>query len=411
MSQPTSEEVVAAAITLAPQICAARDEIEATRQIPPPLVQALAAAGLFQLHLPRSMGGWELPPLTAFHAIEALSKLDSAVGWCAMIATGFSLFAGWLPAEVGRAVCGQPPDLRVAGSIRPQGHAYPVAGGYRIRGRWNFASGITHATWLACPCVVMEGEQPRVTPDGTPETRDMWIPATAATIEDTWSVLGMCGTGSHDFHVDDVFVPATHTFSLAAPPQEAGLLYHPRLTRMVLWTSTAANALGMARGALEAFVGLAANTRSLVSPTVLRERPPVQTRVAEAEAILSAARAYVVEAVGRAWQTMRDGAPDPSQAIAHARLAITHALHEAVRVVDLVFHAAGTNAILRQHPLERYFRDIHVAVQHGAGFASNYTSAGKVFLPARCRATAPNKALHLTAYSVRSCVAPAFSSR
>jgi alkylation response protein AidB-like acyl-CoA dehydrogenase len=184
MSHPTSDDVVAAAINLAPQSHAARDELEATRQIPPPLVQALAAAGLLQLHLPRSMGGLELPPLTAFRAIEALSKLDGSVGWCAMNQTGFSLFAGWLRTEVGRAVCGQPPDLRVAGSIRSQGQAYPVAGGYRIRGRWNFASGITHANWLACPCIVMEGERPRVTPDGTPETRNMWIPADAATAHD-----------------------------------------------------------------------------------------------------------------------------------------------------------------------------------------------------------------------------------
>jgi alkylation response protein AidB-like acyl-CoA dehydrogenase len=220
MSQPTAEEVVAAAHNLAPQIRAAREELETTRQLPPPLVHALAAAGLLQLHLPRSMGGWELPPLTAFRAIEALSQLDGAVGWCAMIATAFSLSAGWLRAEVGRTLCGQPPDLRVAGSIRPQGQAYPVAGGYRIRGRWTFASGIPHAHWLSCPCVVMEGERPRVTSDGTPETRDMWIPAAAATIEDTWSVVGLCGTGSHDFRVDNVFVPATHSFSLADPAQE-----------------------------------------------------------------------------------------------------------------------------------------------------------------------------------------------
>ena len=291
MSHPTADDAVAAAINLAPQIRAFRDELEATRQLPPPLVKALAAAGLFQLHLPRSMGGLELPPRTAFRAIEELSKLDGSVGWCAMIATAFSLFAGWLRADVGRALCGQPPDLRVAGSIRPQGQVYPVAGGYRIRGRWGFASGITHANWLACPCLVMDGERPRLTPDGTPETRDMWIPADAAIIEDTWSVVGMCGTGSHDFRVDDVFVPATHTFSEADPPQETGLLYHPRLVRVTVWMSTAGNALGIARGALEAFVALAACTSSSISPTLLRDRPLVQTCVAEAEAILSAARA------------------------------------------------------------------------------------------------------------------------
>ena len=267
--------------------------------------------------------------------------------------------------------------------LTPQGKAYPVEGGYRVRGHWNFASGITHANWLHCSCVVMDGATPRQTPTGTPETRALWVPAEAATIQDTWSVVGMCGTGSQDFSVDDVFVPTAHTFSLGAPPQEAGPLYHPRLLLVTVWASTVANALGIARGAIESFIELATCTSSTGSPTLLRERPFVQTRVAEAEAILSAARAYVVEAVGTAWEAVCADAPDLSRVIAQARLAITHGMHEAVRAVDLVFHTAGTNAIYRTNPLERSFRDIHVAVQHNAAFPAHIESAGKVFLGLR----------------------------
>ena len=120
-----------------------------------------------------------------------------------------------------------------------------------------------------------------------------------------------------------------------------------------------------------------------MSTTLLRDRPLVQTRVAEAEAILSAARAYAVDAVGAAWDAVNSGAPDPSREIAQARLAITHGMHEAVRAVDLVFHAAGTNAVYRKYPLERYFRDIHTAVQHVAGLPSHYESAGKALLGLR----------------------------
>ena len=304
MRHPMTDDVITAALRLVPCIHAAREEGEATRRVPPALAEALAAAGLFQMHLPHSMGGPELPPLTAFRVIEALSKADGSVGWCTMIATALSLFAGWLPVDVGRDLCGQPADLRVAGSLRPQGKAYPVEGGYRVRGHWNFASGITHANWLHCSCVVMDGATPRQTPAGTPETRALWVPAEAATIQDTWSVVGMCGTGSQDFSVDDVFVPTAHTFSLGAPPQESGPLYHPRLLLVTVWTSTVANALGIARGAIESFIELATCTSSTGSPTLLRERPFVQTRVAEAEAILSAARAYVVEAVGTAWEAV-----------------------------------------------------------------------------------------------------------
>jgi alkylation response protein AidB-like acyl-CoA dehydrogenase len=372
-----------AAINLAPHIRAAREELEATRRVPPSLVQAIADAGLFRPYLPHALGGSELHPLTVFRVIEEISKVDGSVGWCTMIASSESLLTGWLRPDVGRAMFGQPPDVRMAGSLRPEGQAYPVDGGYRIRGRWDFASGINHANWLLCTCTVMDGDTPQQTPAGVPETRSMLIPADAATLVDTWSVVGMCGTGSHDFSVDDVFVPALHSFSLTEPPQAPGLLYHPRLLFVVLWTGTVANALGMARGAMDAFIGLATRAHSTMSPTLLRDRPLVQTQVAEAEAILSAARAYVLTSVEAAWEAVCAGVPDPSHEIAQARLAITHGMHEAVRVVDRLFHAAGTNAIYRKNGLERYFRDVHTAVQHAAGLPVHIEAAGKVFLGLR----------------------------
>lgn len=383
MGMPPTQDVVTAAMALAPQIRAARDELESTRRIPPGLAKTMAEAGLLQLFLPRAMGGSETPPLTAFQAIEELSKIDGSVGWCAVIATAISLFMGWLPPEVGGELFGRPPDARIAGSVRPEGRAYPVEGGYRVQGRWDFASGITHANWLFCSCVVMDGEGPQQTPTGAPLTRAMMVPAHTATIVDTWSVVGMCGTGSHDFVVDDVFVPAAHTFSLAEAPHESGLLYHPRLMLINAWVPTVGNALGIARGAIDAFVDLATRRGSTSSTTLLRDRPLVQTRVAEAEAILGAARAYVMAAVGTAWEAVRTAGGEPSREVAQARLAITHGMHEAVRAVDTVFHAAGTNAVYRKYPLERYFRDVHAAVQHAAGLAAHIENAGKVFLGLR----------------------------
>ena len=378
MRIPATDDVVATAASLAPLITAASEEGEAMRCTPPRVVEALAAAGLLQMFLPRAIGGRELPPLVAFRAIEEVSKADGSVGWCTMIATVLSLFTGWLDADVARAMVGTPADLRAAGSLRPQGEARETNGGYRVSGRWNFASGVTYADWLYCTCRVMDGSAPRMTAAGVPLTRAAWIPASAARIDDTWSVVGLRGTGSHDFIVDDVFVDERHTSSFADPPLERGQLYNPRTFFVTLWVVTAANALGIARGAIDTFIDLAGRS-STSSPLPLRDRPAVQSRVAEAEAILSAARAFVLDTVGTVW----DGGADPSLAIAKARLAITHGMHEAVRAVDLVFHAAGTNAIYSSNPLERHFRDIHVVVQHNAAFAVHYESAGKVLLGLR----------------------------
>jgi len=344
------------------------------------LVEELDKAGLLRLGLPRSMGGPESDPLTSFHAIEELSKADGSVGWCAMLSSGTAVFAGWLEAGVGRAMFGQPPDFRLAGSIRPEGRALLVDGGYRVTGRWDYASGVDHANWLLCTCNVDDSNGPLMTADGTPVTRVLFAPVQAATIIDTWDVMGMRGTGSNDFVLEDVFVPDERTFSLLDPPREKGTLYHPRFFFTGLWTQTVANALGMARGAMNAYLRLAAQVGSTMSSTLLRDRASAQTAVGEAEAIISGARAYVLDSVDRAWRAVGEGCQDPSREIAQARLAITHGMWESVKAVDLLFHAAGTNAVHRRHPLERFFRDIHVAVQHVAGLPFNIEAGGRVML-------------------------------
>jgi indole-3-acetate monooxygenase len=380
MRDDVTRGIIATAASLAPLITSAREQAEAMRCTPPTVIEALAAAGMLQMFLPRSLGGAELAPLAAFHAIEELSKADGSVGWCSMIATVLSQFTGWLDPDAARAMVGAPADFRAAGSLRPQGQAREVDGGYRVSGRWNFASGVTYARWLYCTCRVMDGDTPRLSPTGTPLTRAAWVPVASARIEDTWSVVGLRATGSHDFIVDDVLVDKAFTSSFAEPAFEPGQLYSSRLFFVTLWVIVAANALGIARGAIDAFVELAGRS-STSSPVPLRDRAAVQSRVAEAEAILGAARAFVLDTVAVVWDGA--GGADPSLAIAQARLAITHAIHEAVRATDVVFHAAGTNAIYSANPLERHFRDVHVVVQHNAAFAVHYESAGKVLLGLR----------------------------
>jgi indole-3-acetate monooxygenase len=208
-----------------------------------------------------------------------------------------------------------------------------------------------------CPCVLWEGDKPVRAPSGAPVTRIFWVPARDAEIVDTWHVLGLRESASHDFTLVDLFVPDLHSVSPTDPPRERGPLYDSRLHLSWIWTPTAANALGIARGALDAFAELA-GTPTTMSTAPLRDRALVQTRVAEAEAILSSARAYVQVAVGDLWSRAGRGESDLDAAVVQARLAITHALHEAVRSVDLVFHAAETNAVYGQNQLERHFRDV-----------------------------------------------------
>jgi alkylation response protein AidB-like acyl-CoA dehydrogenase len=144
-------DLITAARRIVLEVLAVREQAEELRRIPQTLAKAISRAGLYQMFLPRSVGGPEAPPLVAFQAIEELSKADGSVGWCVMIATDISLFTAWLAPSVVRDMCCHPAYLMAAGSLRPLGRAYLVDGGYRVKGQWNFASGIDNANWLYCP--------------------------------------------------------------------------------------------------------------------------------------------------------------------------------------------------------------------------------------------------------------------
>ncbi len=384
MTSTKSDDPVAAAKALAPQIRAARDEIESQRKLPGSLTNAMAEAGLFQIYVSKLIGGPEIDPLTAFRAVEELSRVDGSVGWCSFVANSISIYTGWLPADLSRDLFGQPLDIRAAGSFRPTGQAETVDGGYRIGGRWNYVSGVDHANWLFLNCNMVDaiGPEPRPALDanGVRKTRMMIVPAGAGVIEETWSTLGMRGTGSNDLVIEEAFVPSERTFLLFDPSLLEGSLYDPRTATVSNWTLTAANALGMARGAMDIFVRLATESGSTTAPTLLRDRTPVQTIVGEAEAIISGARAYVLDTVGTLWESSCQGALDPGSQVLQARLAITHAIRESVRAVDMLFHAAGTNAIHESNDLELFFRDIHTAAQHIAGLHSNFEYGGQALL-------------------------------
>lgn len=380
MTITSTTDPVAAAKALRPQIVAARHEIDSSGQLPEVLSDTMAKANLFQLYVPSSMGGPETDPITAFHAVEQVSIADGSAGWLCFVSSGVSMCAGWIPPSLGLELFGSPPDLRIAGSFRPQGTALAVDGGYRADGRWDFASGIRHANWLFFNCRVLDENGPRLLKDGSPVSRMMVLPVSQATIHDNWSVMGLRGTGSNDFSVYDRLVPEEQTFVLFSDPLEDGPLYNPRASMVTTWALLAADALGMARGAMDSFLHLANTHGSPTAPTLLQDRAPVQQVIGEAEAIISCARAYTLDAVRKTWTALCEGKTDPGSEILQGRLAVTHAVRESVRAIDLLYHAAGSHAVRKNNDLERQFRDIHSAVQHIGALPSNYQYGGEILL-------------------------------
>jgi alkylation response protein AidB-like acyl-CoA dehydrogenase len=376
----TTFDHVAAAAALAPQISAAREQLETERRLPLPLVREMAEAGLFRLWLPADLGGEELEPGRLLHLVEAVSGLDGSAGWCLMIGALGGMFGAYLPEAGAREVFGPDPLVVTGGSFTPRGHATPVPGGYRVSGRWPFASGCHHCAWLCGASLIFDGEQPRMGVDGAPDLRLMFFRVEGCAIIDTWESGGLRGTGSHDFAVADVFVPEGRQFAL--------LTGTPRLDRplyrvpIVKWfpAAVAAVSLGIARTALEALKELAGVKVPTFRIDLLRERAVIQAQVAEAEATLRAVRGLLHETVGDAWRSAGLGEPLTREQEAMLAAAPVHAAASARQVTELMYQAGGGSAVYSRGALDRCLRDVQAAAQHLGVSPLNYELAGRLFL-------------------------------
>jgi alkylation response protein AidB-like acyl-CoA dehydrogenase len=360
---------------LAPAIAAAADQIERERRLPAPLVAALHDAGLFRLLLPRALDGAELDPATFVRVTEILGAVDASTAWCICQTAGCSTTAAYLAPAVARTIFGGEPCGVLAWGPPTTSKAVVVDGGYRLSGSWSFASGGHHATWLG-------GQAPIVLSDGQPRGRRTFLfPAAEATRHDVWDVLGLRGTGSDAFSVTDLFVPHAHTVARDDPAErhvQAPLYCFP--AGSLYACGFAGVALGLARTVLEAFVTLARDKTARGHAAALRERPVVQAGVAQAEARLASARAFLLTSLETIWRDVgRAGALGLDQRVT-IRLASSHAIQQAREVVDLAYHAAGATAIFAGQAFERRFRDIHTIAQQLQGRDDHFENVGKFLL-------------------------------
>jgi alkylation response protein AidB-like acyl-CoA dehydrogenase len=363
----TSDDLLAAARRLAPKIDAARDWGEQHRRLEPGVVAALHEAGLFRMMIPADIGGLQTDLATAMEVVETVATADGAVGWNLMIGTTYGVWASRLSVAAAREIFGAP-DAVVAGALRPTGTARPVDGGHVCTGRWSFASGIAQATWWTAGCAA---------PDGSVQL--VFFPARDGELIDTWTTGGMRGTGSHDYAIKELFVPAARTITFATPPRVDAPLY--RLPLYALLDSAMATVpLGIARAAIDSFVAMAGAKTSHGSVAIAANRPTVQADVGRAEAALQAARAWLYASVAEAWDAAEAGREVPSRQRALMRLARANALSAGVHAVDLIYSAAGSTSVYSKGAIDRCFRDIHVAGQHMALHPTNYESCGAVLL-------------------------------
>src|SRR6478672_2359601 len=319
---------------LQPLIAREADEIERTRRLTPPVVSALIENGLYRVLSPQSLGGAEAPPEVFMQMLEEVAKADASTAWCLGQCSVCAMTAAYLDPDAAQEIFGKPTSILAWGAINHEVQVVP--GGYRATARWDFASGSRQATWLGAHVRIVEADgRTRLKPGGTPEVRTILFPISSATMHDVWDVIGLNGTGTDSYSVDNLFIPEKFAALRDDPAalREKGPLY--RITTYTMYgLGFAAVSLGVARATLDAAIDLARGKASF-GLKAMRENNAVQGAIGRTEGNLRAARAYLM---------------------------------------------AGATAVFRANKFERRFRDMHAISQQVQARNTHYEDVGKVIL-------------------------------
>ncbi len=371
-ARATGEQLLDRARALGPVISEHAAESEAGRRLAAPVVEALTGADLMRLCLAEAYGGPEVDPVTLVDTISTLAAADGAAGWCSMIASTTSSLAVYLPQASAVEVYGDPAAV-TGGVFAPNGAgaAEVVDGvdGFRVTGRWSWGSGTQHCDW------VLGGTR---CDDDT--FRLCWFAADDLDFHDTWHSSGMRGSGSLDYSVTDVFVPAARTTQpgVTRPVVDSPLARFPNFT--LLAAAVSAVGLGVGRHALDELNDVAQGKRPQFASRTLSESVFTQVELARAEGQLRAARAFLRDELATAWADTLAGRPVSLEQRAAIRLAAVHAASASVAAADTAYTLAGGTAVYETSPLARCARDAHVVTQHIQTAPKLYETIGKVLL-------------------------------
>ena len=351
-------------------------EFDQRRRLPEDIVDRLREAGVFRMNMPASWGGPEMTSPEQVEIVEKLSRADGSVGWCSFIWCDSGIYSGYLEEAVAKELYPRL-DMAQSGWVYPAGRADKVEGGYRVNARWIFGSGSNWCDMLAGGCTVFEHGEPHLDSRGKPEWRIMLSDRDSYTIEDTWYTTGLRGTGSNDYLARDLFVPEAHSFSFFEPARRSGSLWKRPDT---LLRKMSGVPLGIARDAIDRAVAMLEGKIDRMSKLPYREMRDVQLAIAESEALLGAARAYVYSSLSVQWEKLERDEPMSVKERADTFLARQHAFQTGRKVVQLIYDTIGGAAIYESHPFDRQLRDMITACQHIVAQEKTLASVGSLLL-------------------------------
>jgi alkylation response protein AidB-like acyl-CoA dehydrogenase len=392
-------EWIGRARALKPFLEAASARIEQARMLPPDVVDALYKSQMFRMTTPRSVGGAELDLATLAQVVATIAEGDASAAWCVAQIAGSSMCAAYLDPGVAREIFGDANSAFTWGFAGAQPcRAVPVQGGWIVNGTWTFASGNRICQWLGGHSQLCDAEgKPLCRADGRPLERTMLFPRSSTNVrEDLWDVIGLIGTGSDTYSVTDLFVPEKYSVvprgigrdqqlpeGTTADPEperrEDGILYKHSI-QAAHQIALSSVAIGIARATLDAFIALAKEKSPASAIRPLRDDTWIHARVAQADAKISAASAWLNQLLREAWRECSTIGLVSFPLRAKIRTASTHQINEARDVVDMIYSEAGATAIFRNNPFERRFRDIHTVSQQVQGSIARMQSVGQYYV-------------------------------
>ncbi|WP_329175978.1 acyl-CoA dehydrogenase family protein [Streptomyces sp. NBC_01477] len=357
----SAAEILARAGALAPVLRERAAEIERNRTLPADVVDLLRGTGVFRMCSGREWGGPELTSMDQTRVVEKLAYGDASAAWCAVIGANTGLIANFLDQDIVKEVYPRQ-DMVTAGVLAPAGHAERVPGGFRLSGRWSFGSGIDHSDWVNSGAFVFEDGKPYASPDGSNphESRQFLVSRADVETLDNWDTTGLCGTGSRDYTITDVFVPENHTFTFYEPRGRISPLSQPESFMRALCGVP----LGVARAALDHAREIATTRVDRMTGTAWSDSFRVQVTIAECEADFNATRNGVYAAMTRQWEVLEAGGTLTTEERAASPLAWLHAFRTARSIVNRLYDLLQTWSINRSSPMDRWLRDTATMCQN-----------------------------------------------
>lgn len=384
MAIETDVSVLDAARGFVPMLKERAGEIEGARQLPQDIADSFAGAGFYGLCVPREYGGLEASPVVMLDVVESLAIGDGSAAWCVFIGATSGLVAGYLAEESAQKIFGSNHEVKISGVFAPRGFAVregddPAVGAYRVNGEWQWGSGTQNADWVMGGCVIVQDGSPELMGNGMPVSRMMIVPRSEISFLDTWHVSGLCGTGSTDFAMRDLLVRGDRAVSLVLDkPLERPLYAFPVFGLLAIGIS--AVALGLARAAVDEVVNLASKKTPEGKTRPLAQSSNTHRELAEAEALIRSARAFLWDSVSRAYEVAVETGELTVELRRDIRLAAANATRSGAKAVDIAYNLAGGSSVYRTSPIQRHFRDVHVATQHMMVGPMIWEQTGRLFV-------------------------------